>query len=71
MTTGRTRGNMNRISAYMGWKKERETEGYRPLVEKRSLDEREEVLDALDLSPFSWLHYSIFVLLGISQLWIW
>lgn len=48
----------------------RRTSAYEPL-EGGSVDAEGERIDDFKKEPFSWLEYSIFLLLGVAMLWAW
>lgn len=55
------------------WKGEEEEQAYEPLENSITEADREDVASTYeDTKPgFSWLEYSVFLLLGISMLWAW
>lgn len=57
------------------WKGEEEEQSYEPLENSITEDDRQDGADAYEdehTKPgFSWLEYSVFLLLGVSMLWAW
>lgn len=56
------------------WKGEEEEQAYEPLENSITEADREDaagVFDEHSKTGFSWLEYSVFLLLGISMLWAW
>ncbi|KAM0716263.1 hypothetical protein Q7P37_007708 [Cladosporium fusiforme] len=55
------------------WKGEEEEQAYEPLENSITEADREDVASAYEdtKARFSWLEYSVFLLLGISMLWAW
>ena len=59
---------MERLRKAVGW--EQQAIVYEPL-EGGSIGPDGERIDREDSRPFSWLDYSIFLLLGVAMLWAW
>ena len=60
---------MDRIKAFFSRKKV-DAEEYEPLTDDSATLE-ESTYETQEENPFSWLEYSIFLIIGVAMLWAW
>lgn len=61
---------IDRIKGLFAPKKADEQE-YEPLTDDGSILEESGYIASREETPFSWLEYSVFALIGVAMLWAW